>query len=174
MLSGAVVAQTTYVAAPQAQENKSAAAKAEPKAEVKTESAKTNGEIPVAAKPAPKQSATQSPTPNSNNDLWNRAQESLGTLSKTMAMKLHGTKAHAKGKVLVIEFERNLDLDWVTDKPMRKAAVLEQVRAHAGEDWDIELVVSGAVEVSLQSEAVELPMEGDRLAQRAKDILGAQ
>ena len=89
-------------------------------------------------------------------------------------MKLMSTRAKPNGKVLVIEFERNIDHVWF-DSPKKTAVVLEQVRAHYGADWTVEMVVMAKVDGDApQPEAVELPAEGDRLEQLAKNILGAQ
>jgi DNA polymerase III subunit gamma/tau len=132
---------------------------------------KTNGEVAAAQKTSP---PTERKPASKSNDVWTKAREILGGMSKTMAMKLDGTSSRTQGKVLVVEFHREFEHDWVVESPKRQAAILEQVRAVAGADWTVEYIVSAKSEVSVQPEAVELPVEGDRLEQLAKDILGAQ
>lgn len=94
-------------------------------------------------------------------------------MSKTMAMRLEASKGRIDGTVLFVEFERQLDHVWVVDVPKRQAAILEQVRAHAGQDWTVQFVVVAKVSEHAESEAVELPAEGERLEQLARGILGA-
>jgi len=130
---------------------------------------KTNG----AAKPVEAPAAPAAPKGPSN-DVWNSVRESLGAISKTMAMKLSSTAAHTKGTTLVVVFEREFEMAWVTETPKRQAAILEQVRAHAGAEWMVEYTVGAKGDSHLSAEAVELPAEGARLEQMAKDILGAQ
>jgi DNA polymerase-3 subunit gamma/tau len=148
--------------------------KPEPKAAAVPKVEKSNGE----AASAPKAEAKTGPLvaadpPPVSSDPWTNVRTAITTLSKTMGMKLSSTKVRTEGTVLVIEFERNLDHGWF-DKPAKTLVILEQVRAVYGPDWTIDLVVGAKVEAAVQSEAVELPVEGDRLEQLAKDILGAQ
>lgn len=150
-------------------EPKAAAPKPEPKAAVKPET-RTNGEAAAAKEPAPQTPAAPA---QKSTDVWTNVRESLGSISKTMAMKLNGTSSRTEGNVLIVEFEREFEHDWVVDNPKRQAAILEQVRAHAGEQWTIKYLVSAKGEVSARSEAVELSMEGDRLEQAAKNVFGA-
>lgn len=131
----------------------------------------TNGQPPPAPRPV-----SVEPTRAPSNDLWTNVKRSLGGLSRTMAMRLEGTSGRSDGTVLTVEFDRELDYEWVVENPKRKAGVLEQVRAHAGEDWTVEFTIAPKASEpreSGDSEAVELPAEGPRLEQLAKDILGA-
>jgi DNA polymerase-3 subunit gamma/tau len=135
---------------------------------------------PVAAEPAPKTNGSSTPasaatmTPAPSSDPWTNIRNSIIAISKTMAMKLSSTKAEAKGTILVIEFQREFEYAWVVESPKKTAVVLEQVQAHLGPDWTVEFTVSAKEDTQVKSEAVELPAEGARLEQLAKDILGAQ
>ena len=139
---------------------------------------KTNGEkkaapVEPAAASVPSEKPSKEPAPAPSNDLWTNVRRSLGEISKTMAMRLEASKGRIDGTVLVVEFERQLDHVWVVDVPKRQAAILEQVRAHAGQEWTVQFVVVAKVNEHTESEAVELPAEGERLEQLARGILGA-
>jgi DNA polymerase-3 subunit gamma/tau len=136
------------------------------------EAPKTNGEKKVTAPAAPAPQPAPEPEPPSS-DLWTNVRRSLAVISKTMAMKLEATQGRYEGTVLIIEFERSIDHDWVVDVPKRQAAVLEQVRAHGGEQWTVQFAIAAKGEAVRESEAVELPAEGERLEQLARGILGA-
>jgi DNA polymerase-3 subunit gamma/tau len=131
---------------------------------------RTNGEKKVVAEPAPTPAPKE---PEPSNDLWTNVRRSLGGISKTMEMRLEATKGRPDGMILIIEFEREIDHVWVVDVPKRQAAILEQVRAHAGQDWSVQFVVAAKVDEHRGPEAVELPAEGERLEQLARGILGA-
>lgn len=136
-------------------------------------------EIPTAPAPkieAPKKEEATNGSASAKEppDLWRQVRHSLNGLSKSLAMKLEASKGNAEGTVLFVEFEREFEHDWVMDNPKKQAAILEQLRALAGPDWDLRFSVAQKKTTNpSEPEAVELPAEGQRLEQLAKDILGA-
>ena len=139
-----------------------------------TPAPKTNGEAAVVARPAPPKPTEPAKKAPASSDRWTTVRENITTISKTMALKLSSTAVREEGKVLIIEFQRAMEHGWF-DSPKKTSVVLDQVRTVYGPDWTVEYVVSAkGEEASHQPEAVELPVEGERLEQLAKDILGAQ
>lgn len=91
-----------------------------------------------------------------------------------MAMRLEGSRARKGAESeLIVEFDRQMDLEWVTENVKRQSAVLEQIRANGGAEWNATFVAMPRNAVAEHPEAVELPAEGQRLEQLARGILGA-
>ncbi len=128
-------------------------------------------------KPVPPPAVIETPAaveaaPDDDDAKWHRVVAQLTTISRTMGMKLTGTRvSNAVDGVLRIEFERQLDHDWVTDGIKKGMAVQEQVRAEFGADWSVEYAVNknGAKANREGTEAVELALEGDSLYKAATE-----
>lgn len=133
----------------------------------------SNGDASSQSPRAVAEAATSPPAGDLASDLWHRIRAELGAISKTMAMKLDGTRARVEPEnVLVIEFERQMECDWLLDGVKRQAAVAEKVHAVAGPEWTARFAVTDREAVIDGHQAVELPAEGQRLVQLAKDIIG--
>ena len=109
-------------------------------------------------------------------EVWQAAVAELGAMSKTMAMKLASTRVDSlSGETLRIRFEREIERDALLEGSIgdkRRQAILESVRKHAGEPWIVEYTVGPKSNGSAAMPAVELPVEGERLVEMAKDIFG--
>jgi DNA polymerase III subunit gamma/tau len=104
-------------------------------------------------------------------ELWQRVVDDLARVSKTMAMRLAGTRATrlADGR-LSVEFERQMDLEWVKDVPKRYGAIREKVRELSGEGLELDLQVGKLGAKLEEPQAVELAAEGQRLNEMAREI----
>jgi DNA polymerase-3 subunit gamma/tau len=161
-------AAPTPAAAPVTKPKAAAPPKAAEKAVV------TNGAASVRETPAPEPAApiaSADPALAPLQDLWNRAIAHLAT-NTAMYMKLHDAKVvGAEGSALTVQVPRNIDCEWVMEKPVRFNHVLKLLKDEGGRDYSVTYVAGGGA-VSDSSEAVELPAEGPRLEKLAKDILG--
>lgn len=106
-------------------------------------------------------------------DVWSTVVDELSAVSRTLGMKLAGTRPGVqKDGVLTLEFERSMDLEWFTSKPKAMAAVRETVAKRYSGVTEVTYVLGGRRERLLAEEpaAVELPAEGDRLEQLARQV----
>lgn len=132
---------------------------------------------PQEASPPPKAiDKTGDPFFDRAQEVWRAAVAELGALSKTMAMKLASTKVDSLAEdTLRIRFDREIERDALLEGSVgekRRQAILDSVRKHAGEPWSIEYTVGPKSNGSAAMPAVELPVEGERLVEMAKDIFG--
>ena len=136
---------------------------------------KAGKEEPVApAHPEPKPSGD--PELDRAQQVWHAVVTDLGERSKMMAMKLASTvvSKFENGR-LEIRFDREIERDAVLEGQkgdQRRQAILETVRAKAREDWEVEYSVGPRANGEAAAPAVELPVEGERLVEMAKEILG--
>ncbi|HVT12897.1 MAG TPA: DNA polymerase III subunit gamma/tau [Fimbriimonadaceae bacterium] len=115
------------------------------------------------------------PADEGPSDKWQRVVGELTTMSKSMGLRLTGTRVgQISGTHLTIEFASNLEHDWMTSVPKRQAGLLDMVRQVFGEEWTVDLVVNkaGHTPMIVEPEAVELPVEGEPLYKLASEILG--
>lgn len=106
--------------------------------------------------------------------VWSGVVSQLSEMSKTMAMKLAHTRVSdmADG-VLTIEFERQMDRDWLTDNPKRTAAVQELLDTHTKGDLKLAYVAGKrAGKESAEAGTVELAAEGQRLHKMTQEVFG--
>ena len=145
--------------------------KADPEHAAVEERAPAKGDIPKPTKPAP----------TGNNEL-DRAGEVwfnvLSALPDTAAIyiKLVDSKvASFKSGLLTIEIPQKSVLGWIQDKQMpgRQALILKEVHAQGGENWRVEFKAGNGAVRANPAQAVELPAEGPKLAQIAKDVFGS-
>lgn len=139
-------------------------------------------ETPKSKSAEPAKPIHHAPEPTGNPDLdraqavWHATVEELGGISKTMALKLGSTvvSSFAEGKMQV-RFVREIERDAILEGQkgeQRRQAILEVVRKHAGAPWEVEYTVGPRSNGSAPIPAVELPVEGERLVEMAKDIFG--
>jgi DNA polymerase III subunit gamma/tau len=104
---------------------------------------------------------------------WVEAVQELSAVSKLMAAKLAGARAvKHEGTKVVIEFAHLVSLDWVKETPKRMAAVVDALKKRLGEEWTVELSANGRPSQSAESQAVELSLEGQKLADTVREIFG--
>jgi DNA polymerase-3 subunit gamma/tau len=128
---------------------------------------------PIAA-PAeePAEPAYAEAAPSTSNGPWPQVVQELLAVSRTLGMKLAGTRPGtlADGK-LTIEFDREMDLEWLTGKPKAMAAVRDMVAKHYAGVTDVVYTLGGRRDrLADEPSAVELPAEGDRLEQLARQV----
>ena len=150
----------------------------------KEEPKKTNGQ-PVVEAPKPPEPKPPEPEPepvpvtgdpemDRVNKLWREVFDYLSGISKTMGNKLAdarvGTVANQR---VYIEFSRQLDYEWVAESPKRMGAVVEALKERLGLDWEVELGVGKREAALNEPQAVELPLEGQKLVDAVREIFGA-
>ena len=156
-----------------------AAVKADPPATAaKPAETHTNGE-PAPAQKKPAKDADEKPAPRSSDPSLNKAQDlwsqMLGELPQApIALKLGGSQVIAvAGQKWVVQMLREFDKDWMMDKPQRLGHIVSLLKKISNEEYSITYVVGESTQTGIQPEAVELPMEGDRLEQATRNVLGA-
>ncbi len=73
---------------------------------------------------------------------------------------------------LVVELTRQMDLEWLMENPKRTGYIHKLLRDTSGRDLTVRFRVAKAETAALNSGAVELPAEGQRLEQLAREIFG--
>ncbi len=107
------------------------------------------------------------------NQAWSQTVQELSSMSKLMAARLADTKVFSLGENhAVIEFTRTLDHLWVSESPKRVAAVVDSLKSRLGDTWNIELRAEKRENAVPETQAVELPLEGQKLADRVREIFG--
>lgn len=134
---------------------------------------------PVPA-PAPAPIAEEAPAPpeptgdadfDRARTAWHEAKTFLSQKSATMKQKLGNAFLVAReGGILAVQLERQMDLEWIQDKPVRTAAILEEVRKRLDPDCEIRYVVRKKEGVAEEPKTVELPVEGQQLEKLMREI----
>lgn len=121
------------------------------------------------------------PPPEQSDSMLDRAREvwakAIAALppNTPIALKLQSSRVKSvrDGKA-AIELTRQIDVDWFNDNPKRSSHVIKTVQDVSGEKWQIIYGISGARrKADTVPAAVELPAEGQKLAEMARDILGS-
>jgi DNA polymerase III subunit gamma/tau len=92
-----------------------------------------------------------------------------------ISLKLAGSKvASADEGSMVVELKRQMDVDWFVEKPERQGYLYKEMEKAVGSAWRVTFRAAKRSEKAQPtgSEAVELPLEGERLAQAAREIFG--
>lgn len=128
--------------------------------------------VAVAEPESPPVEPAEAPTAPRGDAVWAQVVEELAALSRTLGMKLAGTRPAAiTDQRLTVEFDREIEIDWITSKPKVAAAVRDAVSKHYPGVVDVNYVLNGRRErLSEEAAAVELPQEGDRLEQLARQV----
>ena len=128
------------------------------------------------SKPEPEPEPTGDPELDRARKVWVAVKHELSGLSKLMAVKLADTTiAEVAGTKVVIEFKRQTELDWLAESPKRQAAVKEAIQRHAGEQWEPQMrTAKRNGPVQTDAHTVEMPSEGQKLVQMARDVFGTQ
>ncbi|MCB8932619.1 MAG: DNA polymerase III subunit gamma/tau [Fimbriimonadaceae bacterium] len=126
-----------------------------------------------AAPPAEAEAKAVDPKLAKASKVWQTVVHDLSEVSKSMAMRLGGSRVtQLEGKVLTIEFDRQLDRDWVVDHAKRLAAIQAKLGEHTKGELTVEFTArkrSSAADDEVRT--VELPAEGPRLHKMAQEIL---
>ena len=132
----------------------------------------------------PEASAGQAVVVSSGNEFLDKAREIWRrTLSQIPSNAVIGLKladselASFENDTAVIEMSRKVDLDWITDKanPKRLQYVRDFIRKSGGEDWKVEFRLrQNGQKMKAEPLAVELPAEGQKLAQIAREVFGSK
>ncbi len=104
---------------------------------------------------------------------WEQVIEMISGKSKAAAVRISKTKlSEAKDGVAVVEFERQMDCDWVREKTGLLPLLVEEFAKLMGGKWKLNLTVmvqdSPKDELFSMAPAVELPLEGQRLNEAIK------
>jgi DNA polymerase III subunit gamma/tau len=163
---------------PQVQPSTERKSTASPPVETKKPPAQSEPAPEPAPQPAPQAvvavpESSGDPSLDAARETWSAFLASLPE-NTAIAKKLHNSrvKSYSDRKV-VVELPRQMDADWITDDPKRAAHVVKSIRELATEEWNITYVVGNAKpKVTEEPPAVELPAEGQKLAEMAREILG--
>jgi DNA polymerase-3 subunit gamma/tau len=146
---------------------------------------------PEAAKPqAPQPMATPEPEipepvaaiePSGNPELdkareiWAKAIASLPSNTPIYLKLSDSAVSDFTNGVITVEMTRNVDRDWITDntKSQRQAHILKELHRCGGEGWTIKFELKKGGPKNLEPVAVELPAEGQKLAQIAREVFGS-
>ena len=124
-----------------------------------------------AAEPAPASPAE----PVGGDDVWKLVVEAISAKSRTLGMKLTSARlAQPTDQDCLIEFERQIDLEWIDSKPAAKAMVVQFVRDRLGPTRAVAFSAGRKERVDAEPTSVELPAEGARLEQLAREVFGAR
>jgi DNA polymerase III subunit gamma/tau len=104
---------------------------------------------------------------------WAVAVQELSAMSKLMATRLTEAKlVEVQDKKGYIEFSRQMDFDWVKESPKRTGAIMDALRKQLGDDWEMDMGIGKKSNAPKESQAVELPLEGQKLADTVREIFG--
>lgn len=122
--------------------------------------------------PIPQEEPPIRETPTSGGD-WGPIFEDLKAISATLGRKLATARiATRNAEVVVVEFERAMDLEWLTAKPAAMAQVKTTVQKHLGVGLEVTYRAAGKQRMDDEPTVVELPSEGERLEQLVKEVFG--
>ncbi len=110
-------------------------------------------------------------------EVWKKVVAAIEKTGKNVAItrKLHGTNVIGfESGVIRIEFARQIDYDGILEGnngPARAKKILDLVRRESGEEWSVEYSVSKRKSNGTPTAAaVELPLEGQKLLDAAREI----
>jgi hypothetical protein len=90
-----------------------------------------------------------------------------------IAMRLKASRAvDFVGSELTIELTRNFDQEWLMEDPRRRGYIHKLLRDHTGRDLIVVFKVAKDEPPPPTDGAVELPLEGQKLEQLAREIFG--
>ncbi|MES1228250.1 MAG: hypothetical protein ABUL72_06225, partial [Armatimonadota bacterium] len=137
---------------------------------VETVTATPAAEKPPAPRP-PKATSNGGP----NDAIWQVIVSEISQVSKAAAARLPKSRvATVTGTEVVVEFERSVDMDWVEKNNPLRRAISEKWAANAGftPGFTFKVADKTAVALGVETVAVELPLEGNRLADAAHEVFG--
>jgi DNA polymerase-3 subunit gamma/tau len=132
----------------------------------------TPPEDPAPGNEAPIPVPEEAPRAAASGDAWVQVVDELAGVSRTLGMKLAGTRPGTvvEGK-MTLEFEREMDIEWLTSKPKAMSAVRDTLAKYYPGVTDVAYALGGRRErLPDEPAAVELPAEGERLEQLARQV----
>ncbi len=79
----------------------------------------------------------------------------------------------AKGEEITVEVAE-FQMEYLKDNPKRHAFILEELKKMTGKVYQVKYKASLQQQADIESEAVKLPAEGQRLHDMAREVLGSQ
>ena len=107
-------------------------------------------------------------------DPWENAVADLTKLSRSLGLKLSGCTTTLVDKKVTVEFGLEPELEWVNERPKAKIAISDAIKTYFGADISVEFTVRKREAGPEESSAVELPAEGSKLEQLARQVFGAE
>ena len=98
----------------------------------------------------------------------------LTKLSRSLGLKLSGCTTTLVDKKVTVEFGLEPELEWVNERPKAKIAISDAIKTYFGADISVEFTVRKREAGPEESSAVELPAEGSKLEQLARQVFGAE
>ena len=127
-----------------------------------------------AATPAP---PVASPTPPAaavaSGDPWQNTVAELTALSKNLGLKLSGASAVTNDGKVVVELDKEIEYEWINERPKAQLAVGEAIERNFGAGIGVQFTVKRREASQQEPSAVELPMEGQKLEQFARQVFNA-
>ena len=115
------------------------------------------------------------PAASNGDELWNRLVNSYMKDGRLPPIGLRLQRAHSvcrNGTVISVEMSQ-FDVDWMQQDPKRVRSVVDALKALSQQEYRVEYVAgSGQKTENPATDAVELPLEGRRLDEKAREILG--
>lgn len=91
-----------------------------------------------------------------------------------ITLRLQNTKVLSfADNVLTVQLARKMDVEWMLDKPQRMSHVLKNLEKRGVPEWQVKFVAGEASSKHHEPVAVELPAEGQKLAQMAREVFGS-
>lgn len=106
-------------------------------------------------------------------ETWLQVVDSLSSLSKTASLKLTKTNVGIlENNSITIEFERNMDCEWVNEKPKVQSAIRQEWQKLTGQAIEIQFIHTGKKIESMlpKDHFYEPPAQGEKLVNMAKQI----
>lgn len=118
----------------------------------------------------------ESRPPSRNHEgVWGNVLEHLFGKFPKARTKVERTRIHEEDpKRVVIAFDREIDFEFVMEKPAVRNAIQESWQTIVGDGRVLEYVwgASASKPAEVERTAVELPLEGERLYQAAQEVFG--
>ena len=127
------------------------------------------------AEPPPQEERETRPTTSAQTGIWGQVLEHLYGKFPRARTKVERTRIQQEDdKKVIICFDREIDFEFVMEKPAVRNAIGDSWQAVVGDGRTLEYVwgTSAAKPVEQERTAVELPLEGERLYQAAQEVFG--
>lgn len=145
------------------------AAPAKPRAQP-VERARADAATPPTAQAPQEEPRPKPAAPSTPEGLWSMVKNTFPPATN-IAMRLEESKgAEFTETEIVVELTRQMDLEWLVENPKRFAHVQKTARELAGREIAVRFRVAKSETTSPGSGAVELPAEGQRLEDLAREI----
>jgi DNA polymerase-3 subunit gamma/tau len=130
-------------------------------------------EVPMATTDEPEPEAPI-PTETTELDPWQRVLAAIPDAAKAHRIKLQNSRLIKDGgSYLQVELALPFHLDWFKEKPQRVGYLVDVAKSALGREVRLDLEAGKRQAPAIQDDgAVELPLEGKRLEQLAREIFG--